>query len=60
MAKFAVGFCFQKALKGVDIKAHENNYVVIPPSVTRKGQYKWDNQLPIITAPKELIRYLER
>lgn len=43
-------------LKGVDIKAHENNYVVIPPSVTRKGQYKWDNQLPIITAPKELIR----
>lgn len=43
-------------LKGVDIKAHENNYVVIPPSVTRKGQYKWDNQLPISTAPKELIR----
>lgn len=43
-------------LKGVDIKAHENNYVVIPPSVTRKGQYKWDNQLPIATAPKELIR----
>ncbi|MFK4936700.1 bifunctional DNA primase/polymerase [Lactococcus garvieae] len=43
-------------LKGVDIKAHDNNYVVIPPSMTRKGQYKWDNQLPIVTAPKELVR----
>ncbi|PGS81653.1 hypothetical protein COC69_05855 [Bacillus cereus] len=42
-------------LKGVDIKAHENNYVVLPPSVTKKGQYKWDNKLPIATAPKELI-----
>lgn len=49
-----------KFLEGVDIKAHENNYVVLPPSVTAKGQYKWDNQLPIITAPKELIREIRK
>lgn len=26
---------------GIDIKAHINNYVVVPPSTTNKGQYVW-------------------
>ncbi|MGC4388130.1 bifunctional DNA primase/polymerase, partial [Streptococcus suis] len=29
-------------LPGVDIKAHENNYVLVAPSATEKGQYEWD------------------
>ena len=29
-------------LPGVDIKAHENNYVLVAPSATDKGQYEWD------------------
>lgn len=28
-------------LPGVDIKAHENNYVLVAPSATEKGQYEW-------------------
>lgn len=26
---------------GIDIKAHPNNYVVVPPSTTSKGPYEW-------------------
>ena len=28
-------------LPGVDIKAHENNYILVAPSATDKGQYEW-------------------
>lgn len=28
-------------LPGVDIKAHPNNYVMVPPSATDKGMYEW-------------------
>lgn len=38
-------------LPGVDIKAHQNNYVVVAPS---EG-YKWLNKAPIVTAPKGLV-----
>ena len=27
-------------LPGVDIKAHPNNYVLVPPSTTEKGEYR--------------------
>lgn len=33
-------------LPGVDIKAHPNNYVMVPPSSTKKGVYEWN--VPII------------
>lgn len=29
-------------LPGVDVKAHINNYVLVAPSATEKGQYEWD------------------
>lgn len=38
-------------LPGVDIKAHENNYVVVAPS---EG-YSWLNKHAIVTAPKSLV-----
>lgn len=38
-------------LPGIDIKAHQNNYVVVAPS---EG-YKWLNKHPIVTAPKSLV-----
>jgi len=41
-------------LGGVDVKAHRNNYVLVYPSVTAKGQYRWDNKLPMATAPQQL------
>lgn len=28
---------------GIDIKAHSNNYVLVPPSTTSKGVYEWKN-----------------
>lgn len=28
-------------LPGVDVKAHPNNYVMVPPSQTKKGVYEW-------------------
>lgn len=28
-------------LEGVDIKAHPNNYILVPPSTTKKGTYEW-------------------
>ncbi|ESA49282.1 bifunctional DNA primase/polymerase, N-terminal domain protein [Streptococcus pyogenes GA40468] len=27
---------------GVDLKAHVNNYVLVPPSNNAKGMYEWD------------------
>ncbi|KRM73032.1 bifunctional DNA primase/polymerase [Lacticaseibacillus brantae] len=42
-------------LPGVDIKAHVNNYVMVAPSPTTKGGYKWDNRNQIALAPTELI-----
>ena len=47
-------------LPGVDIKAHENNYVLVAPSATDKGQYEWDIEKSapggtMTTATRELI-----
>ena len=36
---------------GIDIKAHQNNYVVVAPS---EG-YQWLNKNQIVTAPKSLV-----
>lgn len=38
-------------LPGVDVKAHQNNYVVVAPS----DGYKWLNKHAIVTAPKSLV-----
>ncbi|OSP88230.1 DNA primase [Lactococcus lactis] len=48
-------------LNGVDIKAHENNYVLVAPSATEKGSYEWDIEKSapggtMMTASKELIQ----
>ncbi|HEQ0844890.1 TPA: bifunctional DNA primase/polymerase [Streptococcus pyogenes] len=47
-------------LPGVDIKAHPNNYVLVAPSTTEKGQYEWDIEKSsengtITTATPELL-----
>lgn len=42
-------------LPGVDIKAHENNYVVVAPSYIGDKKYTWLNKNPIATASKELV-----
>lgn len=47
-------------LPGVDIKAHENNYVLVAPSATSKGQYEWDLEKSpkngtMVTPSRELI-----
>ncbi|MCU0082597.1 bifunctional DNA primase/polymerase [Streptococcus danieliae] len=52
-------------LPGVDIKAHENNYVLVAPSATEKGQYEWDLEKSkeggtIVTPSKELIQAIKR
>lgn len=51
-------------LPGVDIKAHPNNYVLVAPSATDKGQYEWDLEKSkdngtIVTASKELIKAIK-
>lgn len=43
-------------LPGVDIKAHDNNYVVVAPSQIGDRNYKWINQNPIATASIELVQ----
>lgn len=43
-------------LPGVDVKAHENNYVVVAPS---EG-YRWLNKHTIVTAPKELVVHINQ
>lgn len=48
-------------LKGIDVKAHPNNFFIAPPSVTPYGQYKWLNpKQPIVTPPRELIAEIMR
>lgn len=42
-------------LPGVDIKAHPNNYVLVPPSTTNKGQYRWLNQDAPLKTPSETL-----
>lgn len=42
-------------LESVDIKASPNNYFLVPPSRTAKGQYEWINKLDIVTPSRELI-----
>ena len=46
-------------LPGVDLKAHENNYVVVAPSSIDGKHYKWLNHKPIATAPKELLELIK-
>ena len=40
---------------GIDIKAHVNNYVIVPPSTTDKGQYRWINAKAPIKAPSNQL-----
>lgn len=40
-------------LPGVDIKAHPNNYVLVPPSTTEKGEYRWLNATAAIKQPSQ-------
>lgn len=57
-------------LPGVDIKAHPNNYVLVAPSKTAKGQYTWDMDKSkeggtMVTASRDLVlaikqEYLEK
>lgn len=52
-------------LPGVDIKAHENNYVLVAPSATDKGQYEWDLEKSkeggtMVTPKKELITAIKK
>lgn len=42
-------------LDGVDLKAHENNYVVVAPSQLGDKQYKWLNSEPMKEPPQGLI-----
>ena len=60
-------FCFKKPdgveikqnigiLKGVDIKAHKNNYILVAPS--KNGGYRWLNKAPIKEPPKGLVDWL--
>ena len=47
-------------LPGVDIKAHSNNYVLVPPSTTEKGTYQWFNaDAPIKEPSKRLLELLK-
>lgn len=45
-------------LPGVDIKAHENNYVVVAPSTIDGKDYKWLNHKAIAPVPKELLKLI--
>lgn len=45
---------------GIDIKAHPNNYVVVPPSTTNKGAYEWTNPVSMIEPPNKLIKLIQR
>lgn len=48
-------------LDGVDIKAHHNNYVVVAPSSNDKGKhYEWLNKNPMVYAPKELVKDINK
>lgn len=45
-----------KFLPGVDIKASKNNYIVVQPSRTEKGQYRFLNDRDPQVAPPALIK----
>ncbi|WP_099974225.1 bifunctional DNA primase/polymerase [Lactobacillus terrae] len=47
-------------LPGVDIKAHENNYVLISPSEINGKKYEWENHNPIVTPSKKLIQLINQ
>lgn len=52
-------------MKGIDIKAHPNNYVVAPPSEVRRpdgsiGKYEVTESQSIATCPQWLIDYILR
>ncbi len=54
----AVGPFRGELCRGVDIKAN-TGYLVVPPSVHPNGQpYAWANLLPVVAAPKWLLRML--
>lgn len=40
---------------GIDIKAHINNYVVVPPSTTPKGVYSWVDKNKRMQEPSEQL-----
>lgn len=42
-------------LPSVDLKAHENNYVVVAPSMLGEKSYKWLNSEPMKEPPQGLI-----
>lgn len=44
---------------GIDIKAHINNYVVVPPSTNNKGKYRWINaKAPIKEPSNQLVELI--
>lgn len=43
-------------LPGVDIKAHNNNYVVVAPSVNKGNQYEWLNKKPMVYQDKSVVK----
>lgn len=45
-------------LDGVDLKAHENNYVVVAPSMLGDKSYKWLNREPMREPPQGLINLI--
>lgn len=45
-------------LPSVDIKAHNNNYVVVAPSQIGEKKYIWLNHTPIKEPPRELINWI--
>lgn len=52
-------------LPGVDVKAHPNNYVLVAPSATDRGQYEWDLEkskegLTMVTPSRELIEAIKK
>lgn len=46
-------------LDGVDLKAHENNYVVVAPSSLDGKHYQWLNHKPIAPAPQGLLDLIQ-
>lgn len=44
--------------EGVDVKAHVNNYVIVPPSTTEKGIYQWINQSPMKDPHPKLVELI--
>lgn len=52
-------------LPGVDVKAHPNNYVLVAPSKTPKGEYAWDLEKSkeggtMVTASRKLVMAIKK